>query len=45
MALEANAINDSYVLNALNRFKPQPPVEIVVAPPRPAPLLQVPEGR
>ena len=34
LALEANAINDSYVLNALNRLKPQPPVEIVVAPPR-----------
>ena len=25
LALEANAISDSYVLNALNRFKPQPP--------------------
>jgi hypothetical protein len=29
-----NAINDSYVLNALNRFKPQPAAEVVVAPPR-----------
>jgi hypothetical protein len=34
LALEAHAINDSYVLNALNRFKPQPPAEVVVAPPR-----------
>jgi hypothetical protein len=34
LALEANAINDSYVLNALNRFKPQPAAEVVVAPPR-----------
>jgi hypothetical protein len=32
--LEANAISDSYVLNALNRFKPQPSVEIVEAPQR-----------
>ena len=32
LALEANAISDSYVLNALNRFKPQPAVEVVVAP-------------
>ena len=29
LALEANAISDGYVLNALNRFKPQPPVEVV----------------
>jgi transposase len=34
LALEANAINDSYVLNALNRLKPQPSAEVVVAPPR-----------
>lgn len=34
LALEANAISDSYVLNALNRLKPQPPAEVVVAPPR-----------
>ena len=34
LALEANAISDSYVLNALNRFKPQPSVEIVEAPQR-----------
>ena len=34
LALEANAINDSYVLNALNRFKPQPTVEAIVAPAR-----------
>jgi transposase len=34
LALEANAISDSYVLNALNRFKPQPPVEVVEAPKR-----------
>lgn len=34
LALEANAIGDSYVLNALNRFKPQPSVEIVEAPKR-----------
>ena len=34
LALEANAINDSYVLNALNRFKPQPPVELIEAPQR-----------
>src|SRR5437870_1597938 len=33
-ALEANAISDSCVLNALNRFKPQPTVEILVAPKR-----------
>lgn len=39
LALEANAISDSYVLNALNRFKPQPPTEVVVAPP----LLQLKE--
>ena len=25
LALEAHAIDDSYVLNALNRLKPQPP--------------------
>ena len=34
LALEANAISDSYVLNALNRFKPQPPLEVVAAPAR-----------
>jgi transposase len=34
LALEANAISDSYVLNALNRFKLQPPAEIIVAPKR-----------
>ena len=34
LALEANAINDSYVLNALNRFKPQPSVEVIEAPQR-----------
>jgi hypothetical protein len=34
LALEAHAINDSYVLNALNRFKPAPPAEVIAAPPR-----------
>jgi hypothetical protein len=34
LALEANAISDSYVLNALNRFRPQPPVEVITAPER-----------
>jgi hypothetical protein len=34
LALEANAISDSYVLNALNRFKPQPPTEVIEAPKR-----------
>jgi transposase len=34
LALEANAISDSYVLNALNRFKPQPAVQIIAAPQR-----------
>ena len=34
LALEAGAISDSYVLNALNRFKPQPAAAVVVAPPR-----------
>ena len=34
LALEANAISDSYVLNALNRFKPQPPADVVAAPKR-----------
>jgi trans-aconitate methyltransferase len=34
LALEAHAIDDSYVLNALNRLKPQPPVEVVAAPAR-----------
>jgi transposase len=34
LALEANAISDSYVLNALNRFKPQPNAEVVEAPQR-----------
>ena len=34
LALEADAISDSYVLNALNRFKPQPATEVVAAPKR-----------
>jgi len=34
LALEASAISDSYVLNALNRFKAQPPVEVIAAPQR-----------
>ena len=34
LALEANAISDSYVLNALNRFKPLPAAEVVEAPQR-----------
>ena len=34
LALEAHAISDTYVLNALNRFKPQPAAEIIEAPPR-----------
>ena len=34
LALEANAISDGYVLNALNRFKPQPATEVVEAPQR-----------
>jgi transposase len=34
LALEANAISDSYVLNALNRLKPQPPAAVVEAPKR-----------
>jgi hypothetical protein len=34
LALEANAISDDYVLNALNRFKPQPPVEVLETPKR-----------
>ncbi len=34
LALEANAISDDYVLNALNRFKPQPPTGVVEAPTR-----------
>jgi hypothetical protein len=32
--LEASAISDTYVLNALNRFKPQPSAEVVEAPQR-----------
>lgn len=28
----SRAINDSYVLNALNWFKPQPPVPVIAAP-------------
>ena len=32
LALEAGAISDTYVLNALNRFKPQPSVEVIDAP-------------
>jgi hypothetical protein len=34
LALEANAISDDYVLNALNRFKPQPPTEMLETPKR-----------
>jgi hypothetical protein len=34
LALEANAISDDYVLNALNRFKPQPTVEVIDTPKR-----------
>jgi hypothetical protein len=34
LALEANAISDAYVLNALSRFKPQPSAEVVEAPKR-----------
>ena len=34
LALEANAVNDSYVLNALNRFKPEPTTEVLEAPKR-----------
>ncbi len=34
MALEAGAIGDTYVLNALNRLKPQPAAETVAAPQR-----------
>ena len=34
LALEANAINDRYVLNALNRFKPEPPAQVIEAPTR-----------
>ncbi len=34
LALEAHAISDSYVLNALNRFKPQPSAQVVEAPQR-----------
>ena len=34
LALEANAISDDYVLNALNRFKPQPPTEVLDTPKR-----------
>jgi transposase len=34
LALEAHAISDTYVLNALNRFKPQPAAEVIVAPER-----------
>ena len=34
LALEANAVDDSYVLNALNRLKPLPPATVVVAPAR-----------
>jgi hypothetical protein len=34
LALEAGAIGDTYVLNTLNRFKPQPTLDIVEAPPR-----------
>jgi hypothetical protein len=32
LSLEAGAVSDTYVLNALNRFKPQPPVEVIDAP-------------
>ena len=34
LALEASAISDTYVLNALNRFKPQPSSEVIEAPQR-----------
>ena len=34
LALEAGAIGDTYVLNALNRFKPQPAAEVLAAPQR-----------
>ena len=34
LALEAGAIGDTYVLNALNRLKPQPAAETVAAPQR-----------
>jgi len=34
LALEAGAIGDTYVLNALNRFKPQPSAEVLEAPQR-----------
>ena len=34
LALEAGAISDTYVLNALNRFKPQPLAEVLEAPQR-----------
>ena len=34
LALEASAISDTYVLNALNRFKPQPSAEVIEAPQR-----------
>jgi hypothetical protein len=34
LALEANAISDGYVLNALNRFKPQPPTDVLETPQR-----------
>lgn len=34
LALEANAISDGYVLNALNRFKPQPPTDVLETPKR-----------
>jgi hypothetical protein len=37
LALEANAISDDYVLNALNRFKPQPPTEVLDTPKRHCP--------
>jgi hypothetical protein len=43
LALEANAISDSYVLNALNRFKPEPPVEVIAAPTR-LQLKEEPKG-
>jgi hypothetical protein len=34
LALDANAISDDYVLNALNRFKPQPSTEVLDTPKR-----------
>jgi hypothetical protein len=43
LALEANAISDSYVLNALNRFKPEP-TAAVIAPPERLQLKEEPQA-